>query len=436
MVLKRFESLNRSQIAGEILLPAFTSVIEGMLKETSPLPKEAYGKRADELRKFVSDQSSLDDDEKELLAMLILYASTAAKNIEAAGRMEEFKAELESAYRVLADFALDMAPVEKYCREVDREIWSTDFTRRFRNTDGKRGLPKPPDAGPQARMGDGRRGVCEYSSCMKETQIYPCKNCSKSYCKDHLPAKPPQIPQVKPKTLEQKLLLEKWASEVGHMCAPFHEEAKRLLAAEDERYMKAMENLSRRLPSNKGAVSPKFMLVDMPPKKSSLSSPMKPRDEGEGLMSKLTPNVLLVAAFGLLVLALLSVAVYVALYGMGEHKAASDAGKTPVVAPPPTTTQAATTSTTTSTTIKLTIPGCFDYCRSISPELKGACMKDRNECKSFGWSYMKDGNGYCPRNVNGVETLCCCGNDTRFFRLLGAESVPTKDDPSLKAFLQ
>jgi len=436
--MKRFEGVNRRKLAREILVPAFDTVLKERFPNLKKLPAEAYSYTQEKLKALVSSSEGLSDEDKNLITLLASFAGNTAKKIEDSGNADDMISALQAAYRVIADFSLSKETMEKYCRDVDKELWITDFTRNFRNTDWKRGIDKQAEpAFAQSRIGEGRRGVCDYQSCRKDAQVYKCEYCGNYYCKDHFTPKPPKMPEFSPKTYEQRMMLEKWADSNGHTCPPSYEDAKKFLDAEEAKFNRAVGDLIARANPEGRRVS------TAEPAAASTQEHAKTHPEGLAALAKRKeptpkreiPKTLLIFAVLFVAMACTVFLLYFAVFSNFSGKANTPPPFVVVTTTTQTTSTTTTTEPTTSTTLKPAPPGCWSFCQKINPSYKGACMRNFNECKSFEWSYMKDGNRDCPRNSLGVETFCCCGENPKFLTLLGDETVPRKGDPTLAGYV-
>ena len=425
MVMKRFEAANRQKLEYEILIPAINSLVKDRLAGIEQVPKEVYASAPEIISQYFSEKGA-SPEIKELLTNMVVFCWNTIKRIESAKSMDEIVSALGDAYRVIADFSMSKETVENFCREIDKELWTTDFTR------GLMGELKAKKKAPEgSRLGDGRRGVCEYHACNKDTQVYSCKYCNKLYCKDHFNPKPMRVPDIQPNTEEERKIIAQWKSEEGHACPEFHDESRKLIDAEEERHEKALENLLYRAAAGEkpleeaSAESP-----DVPVRKVKRRrlSDVSLEPEPQQLDSrKVMIGVLVVIV--VIVFSLFSVFFYNQVFSRSE---------TPAVTTTTTSTTSTSTITTssTSTTIKVSPPaGCWSYCEKLNSTYMGACMKNRNVCKNFAWIYDKGGNHLCPRTASGVETFCCCGSNSKFLTLLDDETIPRKGDPQIQEYL-
>ena len=424
MVLKRFDVVNRKKLEYDTLIPALNSIIKDRVKGLVQVHPDMYSWKPEDVKNFFSAQKA----DPMFLTNIVIFGAIAIKKIDEAKTMDELLAVLNEGYHVVADFSLSKENIETYCREVDKELWTTDFTRKFMGEWNAR--TKKPAEG--SRMAEGKRGTCEYHLCGKEGQAYLCKYCGKHYCKEHYAAKPADMPPLEPKTYEQRMIAEQWSAPAGHVCPAYSEEAKAVLIDEELKYNRAVENLlSTTKPSARFAVGLKKHSEPEPAaekKEAAMPTPF--------VLPKLSKNMLVMGVVALIALLLIT-AVAVFIYFLDYRGQGAGATTTTTIATT-TTMQATTTSTqiTTPTTLQVQLPpGCWSYCQTLNPDFKGACMKKIRDCNSFAWSYYKEGNADCSPTPSGLQTFCCCGVNTKFLTLLDADTIPVKDDPKISEYL-
>jgi|GEM_PF-5674657 len=114
-----------------------------------------------------------------------------------------------------------------------------------------------------------------------------------------------------------------------------------------------------------------------------------------------------------------------------------DYGPATTIPPASTVTTSSSTTTSVSTTTIPPVPkGCFDWCMRKTPSRWGVCMQKPVDCRNFQWTYEREGNDRCPRNIMGMDTVCCCGTNPAMLDMLDENTVPQKDDPELDAYLR
>ena len=91
-------------------------------------------------------------------------------------------------------------------------------------------------------------GVCHYHLCRKRTKVYRCKYCGEYFCKEHLKAKPPGLPNFKTTTHRDRLFMEEWHKPGGHPCVPYLEHWEAENQRKEEGYRQALDKLIRSKP--------------------------------------------------------------------------------------------------------------------------------------------------------------------------------------------
>jgi len=91
-------------------------------------------------------------------------------------------------------------------------------------------------------------GVCHYHLCRKRTKVYKCKYCGEYFCKEHLKAKPPGLPNFKTTTHRDRFFMEEWHKPGGHPCVPYLEHWEAENQRKEEGYRQALDKLIRSKP--------------------------------------------------------------------------------------------------------------------------------------------------------------------------------------------
>ena len=103
-------------------------------------------------------------------------------------------------------------------------------------------------------------GLCHYHLCNKKEKLYRCNYCGEYFCKEHLEAKLPSIPNSKNTSLRHEIFREDSRKPGGHPCAPYFDFHKK----EQERKREAYEESLGKL-------------INSPP----LKNPPEPKPPGE-----------------------------------------------------------------------------------------------------------------------------------------------------------
>lgn len=90
-------------------------------------------------------------------------------------------------------------------------------------------------------------GVCHYHLCRKRTKIYRCKYCGEFFCKEHLRARPPGLPNFKT-SHKDRLFMEEWHKPGGHPCVPYLEHWEAENQRKEEEYRRALDRLIKSKP--------------------------------------------------------------------------------------------------------------------------------------------------------------------------------------------
>lgn len=85
--------------------------------------------------------------------------------------------------------------------------------------------------------------TCHYHLCRKRTEVHKCKYCNEFFCKEHLKAKPPGLPNFETTSHKDRLFMEEWHKPGGHPCMPYlnHWEAEN--RRKEEEYGQALDRV-------------------------------------------------------------------------------------------------------------------------------------------------------------------------------------------------
>ncbi|MCX6695879.1 MAG: hypothetical protein NTU61_06245, partial [Candidatus Altiarchaeota archaeon] len=243
--------------------------------------------------------------------------------------------------------------------------------------------------------------------------------------------KPAQMPGVKPKTFEHRLIAEEWGGELGHTFPPFYDDATKILARTDERYEDALKNLSAKMTERRR----EFKAATEANVASDITGWPKPSSEPTLAPGKIPSNLIVaLVAIAAVILVASAAMFFLRVETNDVVPGAGDTGVTTTLTTVESTSSTIQATPTTATT-QTTLPGCWSYCTSINASFKGACMSRSKDCSSFGWNYYPAGKSFCPKNIKGLETFCCCGENAKFFTLLGNDTIPARDSEAVKGFI-
>jgi len=96
-----------------------------------------------------------------------------------------------------------------------------------------------------------KTGICSYHLCNKKTEVRNCKYCEETFCKEHIKAKPPAMPNFEG-SLKQKIT-EEWDKHGGHPCIPYYDYWKIEQEKISKEYSEALDRLIKSAPIEKQA---------------------------------------------------------------------------------------------------------------------------------------------------------------------------------------
>jgi len=88
--------------------------------------------------------------------------------------------------------------------------------------------------------------VCNRHSCNEQNGLKKCHYCGEYYCKSHIHAKPPTMPEYRGTSVEAQLLMEEWRKPYGHPCPSFVEYWDRVREQKIAEYGRALDRAAGR----------------------------------------------------------------------------------------------------------------------------------------------------------------------------------------------